>query len=89
MAEQPTTQNNNNGLAIAALALGIVSVPIFFIWFISFIAGVLAIIFGAISLKSSGRSMALAGLITGCVGASLSVLFVLILILASLASYSY
>lgn len=91
MPEQSTktTHTDNRGLAIAAMALGIVSVPIFFIWPISLTAGILAIIFGAISLKSSARSMALTGLITGCVGASLSILVVIFVILLSFAGYGY
>ena len=89
MAEQSTTQNNSNGLAVASLVLGIISVPLFLLWFISVPAGILAIIFGAIALKSPGRNMAIAGLVTGCVGISLIVLFVLFAAMVGIASSSY
>lgn len=87
MAEQATTQNNSNGLAVTSLVLGIISVPLFLLWFISIPAGILAIIFGAISLKSTGRNMAIAGLITGCVGISLLLLFVFFAVIIGIASY--
>ncbi|HRN96900.1 MAG TPA: DUF4190 domain-containing protein [Candidatus Saccharibacteria bacterium] len=86
MPEQSTTQNNNNGFAIASLVLGVISVPLVLAWLISIPTGILAIIFGAISLKSPGRSMALAGLITGCVGLFLSVMLILFVFLAYFAS---
>lgn len=86
MAEQITNQATNHGLAITSLVLGVVSIAMMFLWFISIPAGVLAIIFGAVSLKSPGHSMALAGLITGCVSIALILLFVLFIVALGVAS---
>ncbi len=59
--------------AITSLILGIVSIPFIWIFGLGIILGILAIIFGIISLKKikkeklAGKSMAIAGLITGCI----------------------
>ena len=59
------------GLAIASLVLGVGGLPVLGVF--GSIAGVLAVIFGAIALKKcrngtgSGRGMAIAGIITGAV----------------------
>ena len=79
------TNKDKKGLAIAAMVLGIVSLVLFCIWYISLPCAILAIIFGIISIKSSKRGMAIAGISTGAVGAILMILlyvlaFVLILL---------
>jgi hypothetical protein len=63
----------NNGMAIAALVLGIVSLVLFFACGAGALAGVLAIVFGFIGIGKAkeigkGRGMSLAGLILGLVG---------------------
>ncbi|MDG1348550.1 MAG: DUF4190 domain-containing protein [Flavobacteriales bacterium] len=60
------------GMGIAALCCGILG-----FFFLPFLLGPLAIIFGALGLKNSGRGMAIAGLVLG----SIQVLLVLIVIL--------
>ncbi len=67
-------QNNNNGLAVAALVLGIISIVLCFVPFLSAILAILAIIFGIIALKSARRGMAIAGLATGILGLLLGIL---------------
>ncbi len=71
-----------NGLGIASMVLGIVAViPCFSVLLIP---GVLAIVFGAISLSQSkknpekytGRGMAIAGLVLGLVSLAILLLFV-------------
>ena len=76
--------NNNSvtkdrkGFAIAALVLGIVSIVLACVWFLSIPCGILAIIFGALSLKSSKRGFSIAGIITGIIG-TLALIIILIL----------
>ncbi len=74
--------NNRQGLSIAALVLGILSVVLSFAMFISIIAGVLAIVFGAVAVKSPGRKKAIAGIITGAAGIVLSILLVVTVLTA-------
>jgi hypothetical protein len=72
------TKANRKGLAIAAMVLGIVAL-VFFIWgFLSIPLAILAIIFGAVSIRSSDRGKALAGLITGIVALILSLLVIFV-----------
>ena len=63
------------GLHIASLVLGIVSIVTAFFWYITLPTGILAIVFGAKSIKKTGSKIAKAGLITGIIGLSLFVLF--------------
>ena len=57
--------------AITSLILGIVSIPFIYLFGLGIILGILAIIFGIISLKKirkgklAGKGMAIAGIITG------------------------
>lgn len=76
------TNKDRKGLAIAAMVLGIVSLVLFCIWYISLPCAILAIIFGIIAIKSSKRGMAIAGISTGAVGAILMILlYVLVFVL--------
>lgn len=75
-------QSSGQGMAIAALVLGIVAITTSLIWFISVPTGVLAIVFGALGLKSAGRRKALAGVITGSLGVIFSILFIVLAIIA-------
>ena len=71
------TPEPGNGLAIASLVLGILSVTGFFI-----LAGIPAIVTGIMSLrkKQQERGMSIAGIIMGSIGTLLSLLFILALI---------
>ncbi|RSS82615.1 DUF4190 domain-containing protein [Streptomyces sp. WAC06614] len=75
----------NNGLGVASLVLGIISVVGCFLSFFSVLAGALAIIFGALGRGKANRGeadnggVALAGLILGIVGVVLGLLTVLAL----------
>jgi NADH:ubiquinone oxidoreductase subunit 6 (subunit J) len=68
-----------NGLSIAALVLGIISIPAALTVWIGAICGVLAIVFGIIGLsqarkgRANKRALAVTGLITGVIGLVLSV----------------
>ncbi|WP_017812065.1 MULTISPECIES: DUF4190 domain-containing protein [Paenibacillus] len=88
----------NNGKAIAALVLGISSIVSIMIFpGIGIILGILAVIFAVIALKElrqryqQGRGLAIGGLVCGIIGFvihALVVLFIVVIIGASLASYS-
>lgn len=71
--EQP--KPNNSGLATASLTLGILATVLGIVG-IGAILGILAVVFGALSLKGN-KSKSLAGIITGAIGI---ILFVLTLI---------
>lgn len=81
-------QNMNNsmpqqskGLSIASMVLGIVSLVLFCIWWISIPAGIIGLILGGVSLatKKGGKGMAIAGLVCSLVGIALYVIFVVVL----------
>lgn len=62
---------DRNGLAIASMVLGILSIV--FVWFLGFILGILAIIFGGLSVRrTTKRGLAITGLVTGIVALVLS-----------------
>lgn len=60
-------QSKVNGLNIAALVLGIVSIVLWCVWFISIPCAILALIFGIIGIKKQGKGLALTGIITGAI----------------------
>lgn len=66
-------ENNKNksAMGIAGFVLGIISILSSFFWYITLPAGILAIIFGAKSIKKTGSKLGKAGLIMGIVGLSL------------------
>ncbi len=68
---------NGNGLAIASLILGILSVTVLFI-----ISGIPAIITGILALRrgQKERAMSIAGIVLGSIGIVLSLLFILAII---------
>ena len=77
-----------NGLAIASLVLGIAQI------FLCIIGGILALVFGYISRRQidesggtqGGRGMAIAGIILGWIGIGLGVAYIVVIIIAAIAS---
>jgi hypothetical protein len=68
-------------MAIAALVLGIVSLVLVCVWYLSFPCSILAIIFGNIGRKkaragASGGGMATAGLVCGVIALGLLILII-------------
>lgn len=72
--KEETPTKDRKGFAITSMVLGIISLVLFCIWYISVPCSILAIIFAILSLKSSKKGMAIAGLTTGIIGFILMVL---------------
>ena len=76
--------NPNNGLAIAALVLGILTFVC-----LGPIAGILAIVFGFLGMKKAnemggtGKGMSIAGIVLGIVGTIASILFLIFVVFAA------
>jgi len=68
------------GYGITALVLGIVGVALgwWIVPFLGFISSILAIVFGALGIKSRTRGMAIAGLVLGIVTIVLSIVGMLL-----------
>ena len=72
---------DRKGMAVASLVLGIISVVLFCVWYLSLPCAVVGLILGILSLKSSGRGMAIAGLVLSIIAIAI---FVVMLILAAI-----
>jgi hypothetical protein len=70
------------GLAIASMVLGIVSLVLFCVWYISIPCAIVAVVLGFVARgkfkrgEGGGGGMAMAGLICGIIGLSLAVLLI-------------
>ena len=83
-----SNKSESEGFGIASLVLGIITV-LLFCTCISWITGILAIIFGIIQLvKGNKKGMASVGLITGGIGFIASVILYILIFFTSLGSYS-
>lgn len=67
------------GLAIASLVLGIVSLALFCIWYLAIPCAILAIIFGALSKNSANGKLGLAGMVMGICSFAVVILFVVVI----------
>lgn len=76
-----TPVQESKGLSIASMVLGIVSVVLFCIWYISVPCAILAIIFGIVGMKKGGKGMGVAGLVLGIV--ALAILAIIYLLAAA------
>ncbi len=85
--EQKAEENKeeSKGMSIAALILGIVSLVMLCIWYISIPCSILAIIFGILGRKKGGKGMGTAGLVLGIISVVLMIIFYL-LVLAGVAT---
>ena len=70
----------------ASLALGIISILTTLFWYMSIIAGVLAIVFGVKSIHRTASKLGKAGMILGIVGISICLVIYLFLTFAILMS---
>lgn len=83
-----------NGLAVAAMVLGIIALVMFWAWFLGGILGILAIIFGILGRSKArqvgvGGGAAMAGLICGIIAVVLAVVFVVFIFAAVSAFDDY
>lgn len=69
-------QDNSNGLGVTALVLGIIGLVLFAVPFIPYPLAILAIIFGAISLrKPVKKGFGITGVVTGIITIILKIWF--------------
>jgi len=70
----PPQQQGGNGIAVAALVVGILSIVLFFLPFVGLILAVLGLVFGLLGqskagkIGGKGKGLAIAGLACGAVG---------------------
>ncbi|MDR0350113.1 MAG: DUF2510 domain-containing protein [Coriobacteriales bacterium] len=77
--KQPQS-NGRGGMAVAALVLGIIGVPTCMCYGLSVIPGALALVFGILSVKSSRKGMAIAGIICGVIAIILGISFIIMMV---------
>ena len=77
--EEPA--KDKKGFSIAALVLGIISLVLFCLWYISIPCGILAIIFGILGIKSTKKGMSIAGVVTGAIGLVVSIVIFFMLVI--------
>ena len=81
-------KNKSNGFGIAGMVLGIISILVSWVVFVGVvgaICGLLAIIFAVKQRKTNSNSIATAGLATGIIGLTLSVLWTCLYLFAWLS----
>lgn len=83
VVEEP--KKDRKGFCIASMVLGIIALVFFCIWYVSIPCAILAIIFGVLGIKSTGKGMAIAGLITGSIGLVVSILIIVFLFVFGVA----
>lgn len=72
MGENKNKNKNTNAMGIASLTLGIISLCTGLFWYIAIPTGILAIIFGAKTIKATEKKTGKAGLIIGIIATALS-----------------
>ena len=79
--EQKAEENKeeSKGMSIAALILGIVSLVMLCIWYISIPCSILAIIFGILGRKKGGKGMGTAGLVLGIITVAFLIIIYILL----------
>lgn len=64
-------EKNKSAMAVSSFVLGIISILTSLFWYMVLPTGILAIIFGAKSVKKVGSKLGKAGLITGIIGVAI------------------
>lgn len=90
-AVSPSSQSSpNNGMALTALILGIVSIVLSWIPFIPYITAILAIVFGFIGLRMQRqKALGIIGIVLGALTFILKIGFWIMLFLGIAAELSY
>jgi hypothetical protein len=83
----PPPRQQTNGLAVASLVLGILSLLMFFTVVPPFIMGGLAVIFGILGLSKAkqgapNKGLAIAGLVCGIAGIAATIAFIALVVTA-------
>lgn len=81
--EEP--KKNRKGFCITSMVLGIIALVFFCVWYISIPCAILAIIFGILGIKSTGKGMAIAGLVTGSIGLIVSIAIIVFIVIFGMA----
>lgn len=82
--EEP--KKDRKGFCVASMILGIIALVLFCLFYISIPCAILAIIFGILGLKSTGKGMAVAGLVTGSIGLIVTIAIIVIAFTAGVAA---
>jgi hypothetical protein len=83
---QPAGEKPSNGLGLTSMILGIASIPLACCFGLGFLPGVAAVVLGFLGKKkadsgeATNRGQAMAGLICGAIGAALSLLWFLLVV---------
>ena len=78
-------KKDRKGFCIASMVLGIIALLFFCIWYLSIPCAILAIIFGVLGVKSKGKGMAIAGLVTGAIGLFISICIIIFIFIFGVA----
>lgn len=73
---------SKNWMGILAMILGILSILICCLWYLSLIFGLGGLIFGIIGRKSQQKGMATAGMVTGIIGLFISLIVIIFIVFA-------
>lgn len=79
-------QAPQTGMGITSLVMGIASIPLVFVCYLGIPCAIMGIIFGILSLKTAGRGMGIAGIITSCVSFLLLIAVIVFYIIIVAAS---
>ncbi len=79
-------KKDKKGFSITSMVLGIIALVFFCLWYISIPCGILAIIFGVLSVKSSNKGMSIAGIITGAIGLFICFFIIVIFFIYGIAT---
>jgi hypothetical protein len=74
----PAPTGDKKGLAIASLVLGILSLCASLGWWCGGPISIVGLVLGFLGVKSSGKSMAVAGMILSAIGLLLTIVFLII-----------
>lgn len=77
---EPNNKKDRRNFSIAGFCLGIISIVICCTINISMIIGILAIIFGALGIKSSKKKMSITAIVTGGIGIILSIIMIFVMV---------
>lgn len=72
------TPVDRKGFAVLSLILGIISIVLACFWFISIPCGIIAVILGVMSKKSTKPNVSLSGLVTGSIGIFISIIIIIV-----------